>query len=690
MSSSKGQKNPRKSTGDEKWDAKDVIQAVLIADSFNYRFLPISLEQPRALLPLVNTPLIDYTLEFLVKNGVEEIFVYCKAHADMIRQHIDKSHYSKSTCPASIRVLSSDRPISVGDVLRDIYSRSLIQSDFVLVSGDVISNMDLRSVIQKHKERRRADKMTIMSVIYKQASPGHRTRSSEDDILVVVDADTSRLIHYEKVMKKRHMNVPLGVLKTASRQVVDLCYDLMDCHVSVCSPQVPAIFSDNFDYETRDHFVRGILVNEEVLGNNIYVNIIVEEYAARVSNLHTYDAISKDVINRWVYPLVPDQPISNSPRHSYSRHNVYLGSSVVLGRDCKLTEDVVIGQSTSVGGDTRISKSVIGKNCKIGEHVDISDCYIWDNVVVEDYCKLKQSIICNSSVLKSGTKVQPGCIISYNVILGPSCCVPQGTRITLKDSREFKASSGFDSDEDDAVIQETVETPSPFGAEGRGGKWELPSLVSADDSDIIMEKWCVEDSAASDSSFSEVSSHHSEPPEMESAAVEEAMFFYHEVLDSIRSGLVEKTSSENLILMINSSKHAYNIPIEDVPPTIIKAILEGPQTAELQTKELVEYVKKAVTLQKDMLSHYVKKRETQQTVLLAMGECALQKASLVIPVIPRLVLLLYDLDILEESEILRWTENLGTDPVYSLLATQMEPVVAWLQDAEEESGSDSS
>ena len=28
--------------------------------------------------------------------------------------------------------------------------------------------------------------------------------------------------------------------------------------------QVPQLFTDNFDYQTRDDFVRGILVNEEV------------------------------------------------------------------------------------------------------------------------------------------------------------------------------------------------------------------------------------------------------------------------------------------------------------------------------------------------------------------------------------------------------------------------------------------
>lgn len=72
--------------GAEKWDVEDVIQAVVIADSFNFRFLPITIENPRALLPLVNRPLIDYTVEFLAVAGVQEIFVFCCAHAEKSRR----------------------------------------------------------------------------------------------------------------------------------------------------------------------------------------------------------------------------------------------------------------------------------------------------------------------------------------------------------------------------------------------------------------------------------------------------------------------------------------------------------------------------------------------------------------------------------------------------------------------------
>ena len=48
---------------------------------------------------------------------------------------------------------------------------------------------------------------------------------------------------------------------------VQLRYDLLDSSVSVCSQHLLSLFTDNFDYQTRDDFIRGILVSEEVRGD---------------------------------------------------------------------------------------------------------------------------------------------------------------------------------------------------------------------------------------------------------------------------------------------------------------------------------------------------------------------------------------------------------------------------------------
>ncbi len=57
----------------EKVEARNVLQAVVLADSFTQRFRPISVERPKVLLPLVNVPMLEYTLEWLATNKVQEV-----------------------------------------------------------------------------------------------------------------------------------------------------------------------------------------------------------------------------------------------------------------------------------------------------------------------------------------------------------------------------------------------------------------------------------------------------------------------------------------------------------------------------------------------------------------------------------------------------------------------------------------
>lgn len=42
----------------------------------------------QCLLPLANTPLLDYTLEFLASVGVRDVFISCGQHADQVEDHI--------------------------------------------------------------------------------------------------------------------------------------------------------------------------------------------------------------------------------------------------------------------------------------------------------------------------------------------------------------------------------------------------------------------------------------------------------------------------------------------------------------------------------------------------------------------------------------------------------------------------
>lgn len=346
------------------------LQAVLVADSFNRRFFPISKDQPRVLLPLANVALIDYTLEFLTATGVQETFVFCCWKAAQIKEHLLKSKWCRPTSLNVVRIITSELYRSLGDVLRDVDAKALVRSDFLLVYGDIISNINITRALEEHRLRRKLEKnVSVMTMIFKESSPSHPTRCHEDNVVVAVDSATNRVLHFQKTQGLRRFSFPLSLFQGGG-DGVEIRYDLLDCHISICSPQVAQLFTDNFDYQTRDDFVRGLLVNEEILGNQIHMHVTTREYGARVSNLHMYAAVCADVIRRWVYPLTPEANFTDSTSQNctHSRHNIYRGPEVSLGHGSVLEENVLLGSGTVIGSNCSITNSVIGPGCHIGEH----------------------------------------------------------------------------------------------------------------------------------------------------------------------------------------------------------------------------------------------------------------------------------------------------------------------------------
>lgn len=75
-----------------------------------------------------------------------------------------------------------------------------IQGDFVLISGDTVSNMSLTQALLEHKERRKKDSNAVMTMVIKRSKPNpaiHQSRLGTDEIFMATDPNTKQLLYYE-------------------------------------------------------------------------------------------------------------------------------------------------------------------------------------------------------------------------------------------------------------------------------------------------------------------------------------------------------------------------------------------------------------------------------------------------------------------------------------------------------------
>ena len=86
--------------------------------------------------------------------------------------------------------------------MRDLDTRGLLVGDFLLVYGDVVSNLPLESALAQHRARRVKDKNAIMTMVLREAGTRHRTKAQGTNPVFVIDPTKDRCLHFEQMPNK--------------------------------------------------------------------------------------------------------------------------------------------------------------------------------------------------------------------------------------------------------------------------------------------------------------------------------------------------------------------------------------------------------------------------------------------------------------------------------------------------------
>nr|GAT47225.1 translation initiation factor eIF-2B subunit epsilon [Mycena chlorophos] len=471
-------------------DEEEVLQAVILADSFDKRFRPLTTNTPRCLLPICNAPLLDWTFESLALAGVQEIFVVCRSHAPKVEQAIRDSKWSRPGSGIKIvPILTAKETFSAGDAIRDVFIREIITNDFVLVMGDLVSNIRIDDVVRVHKERRKTNKDAIMTMVVKESGENHRTRTIGDSSVFVLDAATSECLHYQHVTghpATRKTRIPREVLE--GHPEIEIRNDLIDCSIDVCAVEVLSLFQDNFDWsDLRKDFVHGVLTSD-LLMKNIHCYVAQHGYAARVKDTKSYDSISKDILSRWTFPLVPDDNHPGGHIYQHSRGNKYVAAQVSLARTSKIGNNTLIADGTKILDDAQVLGSVIGRNCVIGSGSIIEGAYVFDGTVIGAGCVVRRSIIGAGVTVKDQTTIERGCIVGDGVAVGPSAAVLPFERLSKRRGAASQKSEGEeeDSDIEDIEANSPGDSGSALGKQSNAVIWPQ-GPAEDDDDDAIAE-----------------------------------------------------------------------------------------------------------------------------------------------------------------------------------------------------------
>jgi dTDP-glucose pyrophosphorylase len=131
---------------------------VLMAGGRGTRLMPLTADRPKPMLHLDGEPLLQRTLKLLIKQGFEEFYISVNYLKEQVMEHFGDG----SELGVDIRYLVEDQPFGTGGCLQ--FLPKLDNRHFLLLNGDLITNLNFRGLITFHDAQQHAATMVVREV----------------------------------------------------------------------------------------------------------------------------------------------------------------------------------------------------------------------------------------------------------------------------------------------------------------------------------------------------------------------------------------------------------------------------------------------------------------------------------------------------------------------------------------------
>lgn len=123
------------------------MKAFILAAGFGTRLMPLTATIPKPLVPVLNVPGLAYALFLLKEAGISQVIINIHHHPDSIRAFVDSHDFG------SLDIVLSEETTILGTGGGLKKCEPLLDDDhFLLINSDIISDIDLSSLITLHLE----------------------------------------------------------------------------------------------------------------------------------------------------------------------------------------------------------------------------------------------------------------------------------------------------------------------------------------------------------------------------------------------------------------------------------------------------------------------------------------------------------------------------------------------------------
>ena len=122
------------------------MKVVIMAGGRGTRIASVHSEVPKPMIPLKGKPILEYTIQMLKKQGYTEVIMVIGYLGHVIKDYFQDG----SQWGINIEYIIEDTPLGTAGAL--FYLKDKITSDFLLLNGDIIFNINIERFYRAHME----------------------------------------------------------------------------------------------------------------------------------------------------------------------------------------------------------------------------------------------------------------------------------------------------------------------------------------------------------------------------------------------------------------------------------------------------------------------------------------------------------------------------------------------------------
>jgi mannose-1-phosphate guanylyltransferase / phosphomannomutase len=357
------------------------MKAVIMAGGQGTRLRPLTSNQPKPMLPVVNRPMMEHIVNLLTRYSFSDMIVTLQFLPTLI------SNYFADGSDWGVSMQYSTEFVPLGTAGSVKNSSRFIDDTFLVISGDALTDIDLTKVVDFHRRNKAMATLTLI-----------RVDNPLEFGIVVTDAAGN----IERFLEKPNWG-----------QVFS---DTINTGIYVLEPEVLEFIPEGQSFDFSKDLFPSLLEK----GYPLY-GYVADGYWCDIGNFEQYMTAHKDILDRKVKIDPPGFRVAE---------NVWVGEGVDLEDAGEVRGPVVLGDRCKVEKGAVIREyTVLGHNVVVKQDSFVHRALVYDNSYIGTNCHLRGCLVGKNCDLKSNVRLEEGVVVGDDCLIGENVMVNHDVKI---------------------------------------------------------------------------------------------------------------------------------------------------------------------------------------------------------------------------------------------------------------------